>query len=110
MNKPLESPLKQPCIVCGEDAEDFMNTCMNCDEESLEIYWYIDFFMLDVCSYPDEGSPMDQANKLLGNYFESETEAYETLQFIIKTSDHKLKPLKTYNNKLKRVSLTTGAT
>lgn len=47
-------------------------------------YYYIDFNDLDIYSYPNENSALDKANKLIGNSFESFTDAKNALKKIIK--------------------------
>ena len=39
--------------------------------EEFEEYYYIDFKTKTICSWQNEGSDIDKANKLIGNYFKT---------------------------------------
>ena len=47
-------------------------------------YYYIDFVGKDICSWVDEGTDIDKANKLIGNSFESFNDAENRLMEILK--------------------------
>lgn len=46
-------------------------------------YYYISFKDRDIVSYNDENTPQDKANKLIGNYFKSLTDAKNALSLIL---------------------------